>query len=174
MNKAALRQKHLDRRQQTDPVLIEAASFVIQEKLWSKVKEVSSIGIYVSMDHEVQTIGIIQKALAIGKIVVVPKIVDRKMIFVRLDDLSHCVKSRYGILEPISDRPYEGPIDVQVIPMLAYNDRLFRLGYGKGHYDAYLKDYSGLKLGICFSQDHEPKLIETENDVACDAILTET
>jgi len=82
-------------------------------------------------------------------------------------------KSNYGILEPRSNTPYPGTIDIQVIPMLAFNERHFRLGYGKGYYDAYLADYSGKKVGICFSEDLEPGLTETAQDVACDEIVTE-
>jgi 5-formyltetrahydrofolate cyclo-ligase len=173
MNKAALRLKHLDRRQKTDPVLIKAASFVIQEKLWKKINDAHTIGIYISMAHEVQTHQTIDRALKAGKIVVVPKIVDRKMIFVRLTTLDECLKSRYGILEPVSDEPYPGPIDIQVVPMLAFNGRKFRLGYGKGYYDAYLKDFTGFKLGICFQGDFDDELNESQTDIACDEILTE-
>lgn len=173
MNKAALRLKHQDRRNALDPGLIEAASFRIQEKLWPKLKDASSIGIYVSMAREVQTIALIHHLLSSGKIVCVPKIVKQKMIFVQLHDFSELERSTYGILEPRSNEPYQGQIDVQVIPMLAYNDRLFRLGYGKGYYDAYLADYKGKKLGICFLENQETLLTETENDVACDEIITQ-
>lgn len=173
MNKAALRVKHQDRRNALDPGLIEAASFRIQEKLWPKLKEASSIGIYVSMAREVQTIALLQKLLALGKIVCVPKIVQQKMIFVQLRDFSELERSHYGILEPRSNEPYLGTIDIQVIPMLAFNERHFRLGYGKGYYDAYLTTYSGKKVGICFSEDLEPALTETGYDVACDEIVTE-
>ena len=68
MNKAALRQKHQGRRNALDQGLIEAASFRIQEKLWIKLQEASNIGLYVSMDREVQTIALIEKLLSLGKI----------------------------------------------------------------------------------------------------------
>ena len=95
------------------------------------------------------------------------------MIFIRLTDFSDLKKSNYGILEPRSNEPYLGDIEIQIIPMLAYNERLFRLGYGKGYYDAYLTNFKGLKLGICFSMDKDPELIEAAYDVACDEIITE-
>jgi 5-formyltetrahydrofolate cyclo-ligase len=173
MNKAALRLKHQDRRNALDPGLIEAASFRIQEKLWPKLKDAQSIGIYVSMAREVQTIAVIQQLLVSGKIVCVPKIVKHHMIFVQVHAFSELERSPYGILEPRSNEPYQGQIEVQVIPMLAYNEGLFRLGYGKGYYDTYLADFKGFKLGICFKEDREPLLEETQNDVACDEILTQ-
>jgi len=173
MNKAALREKHLRRRKDSDPVLTQAASFHIQEKLWIRLKDKQTIGIYVSMDKEVQTIALIEALLKAGKTVCVPKIVNTSMIFVRLRNFGDCSLSKYGSLEPISDEPFMGPIEVQVVPMLAYNERLFRLGYGKGYYDNYLRNFHGLKLGICFSDDVDHELIETDNDVALDEILTE-
>ena len=173
MNKAALRVKHLQRRQDADLVLTQAASFHIQEKLWSKLKDVQSVGIYVSMDKEVQTIALIDALLKAGKTVCVPKIVNKSMIFVRLRNFGECALSAYGILEPISNEPFTGTIDVQVVPMLAFNERKFRLGYGKGYYDTYLRDFKGLKLGICFSDDFDSELTESDHDVALDEILTE-
>lgn len=173
MNKAALREKHLRRRLDADPVLIQAASFSIQEKLWIRVKDKQTIGIYVSMDREVQTIALIEALLKAGKTVCVPKIVNKTMIFVRLRNFGECSVSKYGILEPLSDEPFKGTIEIQIIPMLAYNKRLFRLGYGKGYYDHYLRDFKGTKLGICFYDDYDDALIETDNDIALDEILTE-
>jgi 5-formyltetrahydrofolate cyclo-ligase len=125
------------------------------------------------MDQEVQTIALIEVLLKAGKTVCVPKIVNKTMIFVRLRNFGECSLSKYGILEPVSDEPFMGSIEVQVVPMLAYNERLFRLGYGKGYYDNYLRDFKGYKLGICFSDDADDELIETVNDVALDEILTE-
>jgi 5-formyltetrahydrofolate cyclo-ligase len=173
MDKAALRQKHKDRRLNTDLSLNLAASFCIQDKLWQRIEPYTCIGIYVSMKGEVQTLDLINKCLDSGKIVCVPKIIKEKILFIRIRDFSECELNGFGILEPISNEPYPYKIDVQIIPMLAYNERNYRLGYGKGYYDAYLESYTGLKLGICFSQDANPELKETEFDVKCDEILTE-
>jgi len=174
MNKAELRKKHLDRRNNADPVLIQTASLRIQEKIWHKVKDAQTIGIYIAMEHEVQTMALIDRLLKAGKTVCVPKIVNKAMIFVRLRNFSECATSKFGILEPVSNDAYPGPIDIHVIPMLAFNARKFRLGYGKGYYDAYLKDFSGVKLGVCFQEDFDDELIESQTDIACDEILTES
>lgn len=174
IDKKTLRQKHLDRRLNADSKTVMEASSKIQYKLWTYVEKVQTLGIYVAMEHEVQTMGLIDRALKAGKIVCVPKIVDKAMIFVRLTSFTECAISRFGILEPISNEPYPDPIELQIVPMLAFNDRLYRLGYGKGYYDTYLKDFKGLKLGICFADDHDENLTETVKDVACDMILTES
>jgi 5-formyltetrahydrofolate cyclo-ligase len=174
MNKAALRKKHKDLRLSLDPVLLIAASLRLQEKAWEIIKDKQSVGIYVSMDHEVSTIDLISRCLLSSKILCVPKILNNEMIFIQITDLNQCQKSAYGILEPISNEPYLDSIDVQIIPLLAFNQHKFRLGYGKGYYDAYLKNYTGFKCGLCFSWDKEDDLIEDDHDVACDLILTES
>jgi len=173
MDKAALRQKHKDRRLNTDLSLNLAASFCIQDKLWQRIEPHKCIGIYMSMKGEVQTLDLIKKCLDSGKIICVPKIINGKMLFIRIRDFSECELNSFGIMEPISSEPYPYKIDVQIIPMLAFNERKYRLGYGKGYYDAYLRNYTGLKLGICFSQDYDLELIESTFDIKCDEILTE-
>ena len=46
----------------------------------------------------------------------------------------------YGILEPINRNKNIVP-DVILVPCLAFDQRGFRLGYGKGFYDRYLGKY---------------------------------
>jgi len=173
MNKAALRQKHKELRLSVDPVFLEAASFRLQEKAWEIIKDVNCVGVYVSMPNEVSTINLIQRCLKANNMVCIPKIVNKEMIFIQIHDLSQCQRSAYGILEPINNDPYDGFIDVQIIPMLAFNQRKFRLGYGMGYYDRFLATYTGYKCGLCFSWDEDNTLDESKQDIACDEILTE-
>ncbi len=173
MNKAALRQKHKDLRLNADPIFLQAASLRIQEKSWEILNKYKSIGIYLAMDHEVQTQALIEQLLLADKIVCVPKIVKGKMIFIQFKAYTECERNSFGVLEPISNRAYLDEIDAQVIPMLAYNQRAYRLGYGKGYYDHYLALFKGHKLGVCFSMNRDENLMETEFDVKCDEILTE-
>ena len=57
--------------------------------------------------------------------------------------------------------------------MLAYNARNYRLGYGKGYYDQYLSGSSADTIGICFSINFEPELIEQSHDEKLGKIFTE-
>ena len=62
------------------------------------------------------------------------------------------VRHRYGMLEPGPDRPVVSPgeIDLVLVPGLAFDRRGHRVGYGGGYYDRYLKNYPGLKVGLCY------------------------
>ncbi|WP_305154459.1 5-formyltetrahydrofolate cyclo-ligase [uncultured Dubosiella sp.] len=64
-------------------------------------------------------------------------------------------------------------IDVIVVPMVAFDGK-YRIGYGKGYYDRYLKTFEGLKIGVAFDDqevyDYQPSLY----DVPMDVIVTES
>lgn len=172
MDKAALRKKHRDLRKTAGEAQLKALSQDILKQVMPLIQEAQVIGVYVSQPLEVDTRELIDICLRQGKTVCVPKIVGSKMIFVEIKSLDECEPRIMGILEPVSNQGYMGKIDCQIIPMLAFNVRGFRLGYGKGYYDAYLKDYKGTKIGLCFAFDIEDALFEEPHDVPCERIVT--
>ena len=62
-------------------------------------------------------------------------------------------KNKYNILEPISGEsiPPEGQ-DVIFVPLIAFDEKGYRVGYGKGYYDRYLSRCRPdcLKIGFSF------------------------
>ena len=60
-----------------------------------------------------------------------------------------------------------------LVPGLAFDKELNRLGRGRGYYDRYLKSFEGIKVGICF----EKQIIETipteAFDMKLDYLITE-
>lgn len=60
-----------------------------------------------------------------------------------------------------------------LIPGLAFTEKGHRLGRGKGFFDRYLENYSGLKLGLCFELQLESDLPVEEHDQLMDFIITE-
>ena len=65
------------------------------------------------------------------------------------DDLQ---KNMYNILEPAASNGYHGHIDLVLVPLLAFDLRGYRVGYGKGFYDRYLSRCRPdvLKIGVSF------------------------
>lgn len=62
------------------------------------------------------------------------------------------VKNRYNILEPISENiivPEQ--IDVIFIPLVAFDTKGYRVGYGKGYYDRYLARCKPMVIRVGFS-----------------------
>ena len=60
--------------------------------------------------------------------------------------------NKYGIPEPISKKVVIP--EILLIPLLAFDDDLNRLGYGGGYYDRYIEKFKKikfLKIGIAYS-----------------------
>ncbi len=150
-------------------------SFSIINKIFNSTdfENAKVIGIYVSHKNEVDTHALISQALTMNKKVVVPKIVNKEMIFVEILSLHELEAGTLGILKPESSIPFDkNLIDVMYVPVVAYN-KLNRLGFGKGYYDSYLRDFDNKKIGLAF-KFQECEIIQThDKDVALDEIITE-
>ena len=85
--------------------------------------------------------------------------------------------NKYGMLEPFIQINKTTP-NIMLVPLLAFDSKKNRLGYGKGYYDRYLQKYLNkfkniLTIGIAFSFQKHHKLPVTNNDVKLNYILTE-
>ena len=85
--------------------------------------------------------------------------------------------NKFGMLEPAKLSEKILP-DIMLIPLLAYDKRNYRLGYGGGFYDRYLNKYLKthskiLTIGIAFSFQKYNKLPLNKKDVKLNYILTE-
>ena len=85
--------------------------------------------------------------------------------------------NQFGMLEPALLSTHIVP-DIMLVPMLAYDKKNHRLGYGGGFYDRYLNKYlkrnnNILTIGIAFSFQKHHKLPVSNNDVKLNYILTE-
>ena len=83
--------------------------------------------------------------------------------------------SKYGIPEPISKKIVYP--DVLIIPLVAFDYNLNRLGYGGGYYDRYLakflKKKKIIKIGIAYSFQKLVKIPTNKYDIKLDYIVTE-
>lgn len=173
MDKASLRLKHLKLRKEAGADLLRQYSHRIFIKTQSYVKTIHTLGIYISKEDEVDTRELIDYALSKGCVVCVPKVIKQRMIFVQIHSLSEVQRGAFGLLEPISEEAFSDPIELQIIPMLAYNLEGYRLGYGKGYYDAYLKSFPGTRLGLCFHINQDLELQAQAHDISCQIIITD-
>jgi len=102
-----------------------------------------------------------------GLLIAYPKInfADSAMQAIVCNDESIFEKNHFGIAEPVSDDEIDPKqIDIVLLPLLAFDEKGFRVGYGKGFYDAYLKQCRDgcIKVGLSY---FEPvPLIEDAND----------
>lgn len=129
------------------------------------------IAFYKSLIDEVNTDYLINYTL-LEKIVLLPKIVDNKIEFIRITNDTKYVKSKIGVMEPIGD-VYTGNIDLIIVPGLAFDKKLNRLGFGMGYYDRYLNDKNIFKIGVCFDSQLVNLLPVNELDIKMDLVITD-
>lgn len=66
-------------------------------------------------------------------------------------------------------------LDVIIVPMLGFDDKLQRIGYGGGYYDRFLATQpEARKIGVCFDLGHLDQIPVEPHDVSLDFILTES
>ena len=88
------------------------------------------------------------------------------------------VTSRFGIAEPGPERPVVRP-QHSLVPLLAFDDDGYRLGYGGGFYDRTLaalrSDGAGpfLAIGAALIAQHHAPLPREPFDARLDALVTE-
>ncbi|MEE9433120.1 MAG: 5-formyltetrahydrofolate cyclo-ligase [Sphingorhabdus sp.] len=79
----------------------------------------------------------------------------------------------FGLLQPAETNPEIKP-DIILVPLIAFDRALNRLGQGAGHYDRALALLDGaIAIGIAWSVQEEDSLAVDAWDIPLDAILTE-
>lgn len=80
---------------------------------------------------------------------------------------------QFGILEPAKDAPCAGStFDLILVPGLAFDRRGGRLGRGKGYYDRFLCETTGLRAGIGFEDQIVEEIPCEAHDVRVDFLIT--
>jgi 5-formyltetrahydrofolate cyclo-ligase len=98
-----------------------------------------------------------------------------EMIFYQINSEKEIEFGPYHIPEPISSQAIDkNELDLILIPLLTFDSRGYRVGYGKGYYDKYLKNASEKTLKIGISLFDELEVIEDLNphDVKLDFCIT--
>lgn len=150
----------------------------IEGRLFSlpEFQKAKTVLFYMSMLGEVCTHSMIERALAMGKRVIVPRAKPGKVLdLCEIGDDSEFERSPFGILEP-----REGcrlvkadEVDLAIIPGIAFDESGNRIGYSSGYYDRLLKGFGGLKIALAAELQIVEKVPVLSHDVAIDRIITE-
>ena len=85
------------------------------------------------------------------------------------------VINKYGIPEPISKKKRYP--DILLVPLVAYDKNLNRIGYGGGFYDRYIKKLKKIKkvitIGLAYSFQKVKKIPINKYDIKLDFVITE-
>ena len=142
-------------------------------------KTASIIGLYYPINSEMNTSPLIDYIDSQGKMSCLPMVTNKNspLIFKPWSPGKKMVVGHYGILVPDNDQIVTP--DVIICPLLAYDAKGMRLGYGGGFYDRTIRYLQRNKqtryIGLAFSEQKSYHDLPSEaHDVPLDAILTET
>ncbi len=147
---------------------------IIAEKLINDTsfQNAGVILIYVSYSFEVDTIEIIKKCFETGRKVAVPRVNGGSMDFILIDSFSVLQSGYKNIPEPVSGTKAEITREsLCVVPALCYDSNGYRIGYGKGFYDRFLSGFTGVSIGICYS-DFIRDFMHSPNDIPVQRLIT--
>ncbi len=128
---------------------------------------------YLPYNQEVRTVAMLERAIADGKRVAVPKVIGDDMKFIYIADLSRVEKGYAGIPEPVDDGPIaDDPTALVLMPGLAFDREGHRIGYGGGFYDRFLaQEPDHPTLALCYDFQMMESLETEEFDIPVDTVL---
>ncbi len=133
------------------------------------------IALFKSREDEFNTDDLINYALKNKKIVLLPRIDQDNMFFLRIDDNTIYEESKFHVLEPIYEQEkIINQMDLIIVPGLAFDQKGSRLGYGKGYYDRFLKDKDTYKIGVCYDEQIVDLVPTNDHDVSLDMIVSKS
>ncbi|MDI1304181.1 MAG: 5-formyltetrahydrofolate cyclo-ligase, partial [bacterium] len=163
MLKKELRQKYKALRKQLSENELEEMSLAVANKLlklpiWEK--SYFHIFLPITEHQEVNTEFILHLLSGKDKEIIISKsdFETRKMTHFLLTDNTKIKKNEYNIPEPVDG--IEVPshkIQVVFVPLLAFDKKGHRVGYGKGFYDKFLSECKPetIKIGLSFFDPEE-------------------
>ena len=109
-------------------------------------------------------------------IISLPKIAkNNKMDFFQWSFKEPLKINKFGIPETISNKKVYP--NILFIPLVGFDNKLNRLGYGGGYYDRYLSKIKNItktvKIGVGFSFQKIKKLPINKHDIKLDCVITE-
>lgn len=144
-----------------------------------RFQEASTIMMFLSLPHEVDTSEAILHAWQMGKTVAVPKISwqQRHMIAVGINSLETGFSTgAMGLRNPVDGVPIPfGQIDLVVSPGLGYDRRGNRLGRGGAFYDRFFanKTLTASRCGFAFIEQVVDSIPVTESDQPVHFLVTD-
>ncbi len=180
MNKTELRKKYKALRlalseEEVEELSLEIANNALKLPIWDF--DFYHLFLSIAEQKEVNTEYLLHILQGKDKNIVVSKtdIRNHKLDHFLLTDSTKISKNRWNIPEPEGGISIEAKaLEVVFIPLLAFDLQGHRVGYGKGFYDAFLKDCKPnvLKIGLSFFEAEKEISELLESDIPLDYCIT--
>lgn len=127
---------------------------------------------FVSLPYEISLEWLNCRLAAEGRLLL-PRMEGDILTAYHVEDLSHLLPNSLKILEPDPTRCSTAPhIDAILVPALAFDQHLHRLGHGKGYYDRLLARYPSIPhIGVGFKEQLTTLLPLEPHDKALSTLL---
>jgi 5-formyltetrahydrofolate cyclo-ligase len=177
--KAALRREALARREALSADVRSAAAQAIAQRNFPVPLAPGAIASgFMPLKSEINPVPLMRKLADAGAGLALPVVAGKGQPLImrayRFGDL--LASGIWGIREPTPDRPEVFP-DVLIVPLLAFDRRGHRLGYGAGYYDMTIGALRARKpvvaVGIAFAAQETAEVPATPRDAPLDLVLTE-
>ena len=179
--KSDIRSRLLEMREQLGKGEVRQAGEAVTQRLTRTdfYQRANCLSCYVSVKNEVNTHTLIRLAIDDGKRVAVPVLTSQKgqMIHREVDSLENLEPNPLGLLEPpegAGAHVLPEAFDLIVVPVVAFDRRGYRIGFGGGYYDRFLARCSALKVGLAYDFQCLDEVPSGPHDQRLDRILTET
>ena len=157
--------KNIENKEQKDAIILNT---LVSQPFYKNAQTVMT---YISYNGEVDTKNLIEKMILDKKTMSAPVCISKSEMAARsFCDFSELSIGAYGILEPFGEVMTD--FDLIIVPGVAFNDSLHRIGYGAGYYDRFLKGNKAVKAGL-FYEAQKCEFFENPTDQPLDYIITE-
>lgn len=180
MTKNELRQKYRALRDSFGEEFISKASNSTSNNLQKteEFKNADIVLLYYPTKNEISPLPLFEICLKMGKTVAFPVCQKESstLVFKKVTSLDMLLPSSFGILEPNENCKAItlNENTICITPALLFSKKGHRLGYGKGYYDRFLKDFSGISVGYSYSACVLDSFPHDAHDIPLDMIITES
>ncbi len=178
--KAELRARSLERRKELHAAITQAGEMACDHFLDAiGFPDGAVVSAYLPVKDEFDVLPFVEVADLFGHEIGMPIVAAKAkpLKFLQWTPESELVEGAMGIPTSPADAPVVVP-DLLLVPMMAFDEEGFRLGYGGGFYDRTLahlrnRNRATLAVGVCFSGLQVDRVPHDEHDARLDWVVTE-
>ena len=177
MTKSKIRKKILQIRKKKNNKNVKFSFLKIYKEIKKTISKKKIVGGYYPVNFEIDILEILEnlekkRGMQLSLPVIKKK---NEMDFYNWSTKNLLKLNKYGIPEP--EKIKKVFPDILFVPVVAFDKRLYRIGYGGGYYDRYIQKVSNkkkiLKIGIAHSFQKIDKVPTNKYDKKLDIIITE-
>ena len=176
MIKSKIRKKILEIRKKKNSKNIKLSLLKIFKEIKKNISKKKIIGVYYPVNFEIDILEFLEKLEVKGLQLCLPVVKkNNEMDFYSWSTKNLLKLNKFGIPEP--EQIKKVLPEIILVPLVAFDNRLYRIGYGGGYYDRYIDKLSNkknlLKIGIAHSCQKINRVPINKYDKKLDIIITE-